>query len=175
MRLAYIFAVAAGQEPSLIFATIAVGSKHAVKLADTQRLVFDGQEFITRKLVAGASYTKTQSTATNGTWDIYGCLPIIDDEKAAKDFWKALNKAQKDKANKVGIRQHMLGPWTVKALDKLAWVADRLCYEQEPDSYDAESKPSLMTHKKPGAPLQLPWVIVGDNPVQLASQDYGGE
>lgn len=173
MRLGYFFAVAAGQEPSSIFQALAVGSKHQGKAGGTQRLTAGGVEFITRKIASSVAYAKTQSTAAGGAWDIYACLPIVDDQKAAKDFWKALDKAQKDNANKSGAKQRMLGPWTVKAFDKLAWAADKLCYEQVPDTFDAQGMP-LTWKKKPGAPIQIPWVIAGDDPVQLATAEYEG-
>lgn len=173
MRLGYLFAVAAGQEPSSIFQALAVDSKHQGKAGDTQRLTACGIEFITRRIAAGVTYAKTQSTAAAGTWDIYACLPIVDDQKAAKGFWKALDKARKDNANKSGAKYKMLGPWTAKAFDKIAWAADSLCYEQVPDTFDAQGTP-ITWKKKPGAPLQLPWVIAGDDPVQLTAAEYEG-
>jgi hypothetical protein len=184
MRICYFIAIASGQKLSSIFSTIAVnaavGTQHPPELnvADNsgcERLIFDGAVYHARLVMPGSTPQSTSSTETSGKWDIYQIIPVLDDKKSTKDFYKALDAAQKSNANKVSTKRRMLGPWTAPQFAKLIWVGEKICYEQEPDSIDANGIPSVSTHKKPGAKLQLPWAIAGDDPIELAKEDYDGK
>lgn len=184
MRLCYFIAIASGQKLSSIFSTVAinaaVGNQHPPELnvADNsgcERLVFDGSVFHARLVASGATPQSTSSTETSGKWDIWQIIPVEKDQKLSQTFYKALDKAQTSSANKVSAKRRMLGPWTAPQFAKLIWVGEKICYEQEPDSYDANGVPSATTHKKPGAKLQVPWAIAGDDPIELAKEDYDGK
>lgn len=179
MRLCFFYAISAGAEPSTIFEVLPVDVRpeFSAKQGDVQHMTVGGVEFITRLVMGDVAPAKAQtveSSTFSGAWDIYQAIPFLDDDVAPGMLMRSVARARQGDSNKMGSKLHLLGPWTAKQFDQLDWVADKLCYEQEPDSFDEDGFPSATTHKKSGASLRLPWVIAGDDPVELAAVDYDG-
>lgn len=169
MRRCRFFALPTGKKLEQIFSTIALETPCVFRGKHGEMEIFDvgAAQFVAQAIMVGVTPKNESSTDASGKWDVWQIISVGRDDEKIEVLFKALDKAQKGSANKVGAKRHFLGPWKTKEFDALAWVGDQLCYEQAFD-LDAQGKPTN-PHKKPGAPLQAPWSIMGDDPVDMAT------
>lgn len=103
-------------------------------------------------------------TLAGQTWQLWHVLPVGQNWRLGPAAFRLLRRCALQNAR-------LKGPWRPKALERLSEaLADEHCYPQRP-VLDAGGN-IVGWEKVPGAPMTMPLVCHGDDPVREAELDY---
>ena len=132
--------------------------------------------------LAGGISLPQLSTAADNTWTAYLLMPkVYEDENGipSRPFnvgtrvFRYLKRITKSAANtNAQGEQYLLGPWSPKHIAEIRPAfANQYLKEQVATAWDGDGVPTAWG-PKPGAPISLPIVVAGEDPVAQAVPDY---